>query len=69
LRIERTGTHSHIRGLGLDDTLEARPTSQGISHSLIVLIYVLFLFFFLFLFFNYLFIVYFHSNLCFISIL
>lgn len=23
------GAHSHIRGLGLDDTLEARPCSQG----------------------------------------
>jgi RuvB-like protein 2 len=28
-RIERIGAHSHIRGLGLDDSLEARPTSQG----------------------------------------
>ena len=28
-RIERIGTHSHIRGLGLDDTLEARNVSQG----------------------------------------
>lgn len=27
--IERIGAHSHIRGLGLDDTLEARPVSQG----------------------------------------
>jgi len=27
--IERIGTHSHIRGLGLDDSLEARPVSQG----------------------------------------
>lgn len=23
------GSHSHVRGLGLDDTLEARHTSQG----------------------------------------
>lgn len=23
------GAHSHIRGLGLDDSLEARKTSQG----------------------------------------
>ena len=23
------GAHSHIRGLGLDDALEARPVSQG----------------------------------------
>lgn len=28
-RIERIGAHSHIRGLGLDDVLEARSVSQG----------------------------------------
>ena len=28
-RIERIGTHSHIRGLGLDESLEARKVSQG----------------------------------------
>ncbi|CAM6097486.1 unnamed protein product [Calypogeia fissa] len=28
-RIERIGAHSHIRGLGLDDALEARKSSQG----------------------------------------
>eukprot|EP00741_Cyanophora_paradoxa_P025203 tig00000350_g24328.t1 len=28
-RIERIGAHSHIRGLGLDDSLDARATSQG----------------------------------------
>jgi RuvB-like protein 2 len=28
-RIERIGAHSHIRGLGLDDALEARNQSQG----------------------------------------
>lgn len=28
-RIERIGTHSHIRGLGLNDELEAKPVSQG----------------------------------------
>eukprot|EP00595_Chromulina_sp_UTEXLB2642_P000365 CAMPEP_0196761250 /NCGR_PEP_ID=MMETSP1095-20130614/414_1 /TAXON_ID=96789 ORGANISM="Chromulina nebulosa, Strain UTEXLB2642" /NCGR_SAMPLE_ID=MMETSP1095 /ASSEMBLY_ACC=CAM_ASM_000446 /LENGTH=479 /DNA_ID=CAMNT_0042110523 /DNA_START=41 /DNA_END=1483 /DNA_ORIENTATION=+ len=28
-RIERIGAHSHIRGLGLDDTLEPREVSQG----------------------------------------
>mmetsp|Transcript_1092 Transcript_1092/g.3833 ORF Transcript_1092/g.3833 Transcript_1092/m.3833 type:complete len:473 (-) Transcript_1092:3529-4947(-) len=28
-RIERIGAHSHIRGLGLDDTLDARNVSQG----------------------------------------
>eukprot|EP00397_Hematodinium_sp_SG-2012_P035175 GEMP01037810.1.p1 GENE.GEMP01037810.1~~GEMP01037810.1.p1 ORF type:complete len:463 (+),score=101.57 GEMP01037810.1:65-1453(+) len=28
-RLERIGTHSHIRGLGLDDALDARMVSQG----------------------------------------
>ncbi|KAJ3187680.1 RuvB-like 2 [Gaertneriomyces sp. JEL0708] len=28
-RMERIGAHSHIRGLGLDDALEPRMTSQG----------------------------------------
>lgn len=28
-RIERIGAHSHIRGLGLDDSLDARAVSQG----------------------------------------
>merc|ERR1719443_870979 len=28
-RIERIGAHSHIRGLGLDDALDARQVSQG----------------------------------------
>ena len=28
-RMERIGTHSHIRGLGLDDSLEPRQISQG----------------------------------------
>mmetsp|Transcript_20796 Transcript_20796/g.34427 ORF Transcript_20796/g.34427 Transcript_20796/m.34427 type:complete len:471 (+) Transcript_20796:198-1610(+) len=28
-RIERIGAHSHIRGLGLDDALEPRQSSQG----------------------------------------
>lgn len=28
-RIERIGTHSHIRGLGLDDALDARMVSEG----------------------------------------
>lgn len=28
-RVERIGAHSHIHGLGLDQTLEARPTGQG----------------------------------------
>ncbi len=29
-RIDRIGAHSHIRGLGLDDTLDPRPVSQGL---------------------------------------
>ncbi|KDD76593.1 TIP49-like protein, partial [Helicosporidium sp. ATCC 50920] len=29
-RIERVGAHSHIRGLGLDEALEARAISQGL---------------------------------------
>lgn len=29
-RIERVGAHSHIRGLGLDDALEAKAASQGL---------------------------------------
>nr|KAG5686072.1 hypothetical protein BaRGS_030687 [Batillaria attramentaria] len=33
-RIERIGAHSHIRGLGLDDALEARQTSQGMVGQL-----------------------------------
>merc|ERR1711904_133134 len=28
-RLERIGAHSHIRGLGLDDALDARMASQG----------------------------------------
>ena len=28
-RIERIGAHSHIRGLGLDDSLDPRKVSQG----------------------------------------
>lgn len=28
-RMERIGAHSHIRGLGLDDSLEPRNVSQG----------------------------------------
>ena len=33
-RIERIGAHSHIRGLGLDDSLEPRNTSQGMVGQL-----------------------------------
>merc|ERR1711863_174195 len=29
-RVERIGAHSHIRGLGLDDTLDPRQVSQGL---------------------------------------
>ena len=29
-RLERIGAHSHVRGLGLNDALEAREVSQGI---------------------------------------
>ncbi|KAJ8930583.1 hypothetical protein NQ314_016595 [Rhamnusium bicolor] len=29
-RVERIGAHSHIRGLGLDESLEARHVSQGL---------------------------------------
>eukprot|EP00887_Chlorella_sp_A99_P002364 scaffold10.g2364.t1 len=34
-RIERVGAHSHIRGLGLDDALEARAVSQGLAAGII----------------------------------
>ncbi|KAI9285296.1 RuvB-like 2 [Umbelopsis sp. AD052] len=34
LRMERVGTHSHIRGLGLDDALEPRKSSQGMVGQL-----------------------------------
>ncbi|KAL7746393.1 RuvB-like protein 2 [Sorochytrium milnesiophthora] len=33
-RVERIGAHSHIRGLGLDDALEPRATSQGMVGQL-----------------------------------
>ncbi len=33
-RIERIGAHSHIRGLGLDDSLGARNVSQGMVGQL-----------------------------------
>lgn len=29
-RIERIGAHSHIRGLGLDESLEPKMVSQGL---------------------------------------
>ena len=33
-RIERIGAHSHIRGLGLDSSLEARDASEGMVGQL-----------------------------------
>lgn len=33
-KIERIGAHSHIRGLGLDDSCSARPISQGMVGQL-----------------------------------
>ncbi|XP_034247838.1 ruvB-like 2 [Thrips palmi] len=33
-RVERVGAHSHIRGLGLDDSLEPRVVSQGMVGQL-----------------------------------
>ncbi|KAJ2236705.1 RuvB-like protein 2 [Coemansia sp. RSA 1722] len=33
-KLERTGAHSHIRGLGLDDKLEGRSNSQGMVGQL-----------------------------------
>lgn len=33
-RIERIGAHSHIRGLGLDESLEPRMSSQGMVGQL-----------------------------------
>jgi RuvB-like protein 2 len=33
-RMERIGAHSHIRGLGLDDALDPRSTSQGMVGQL-----------------------------------
>jgi DNA helicase TIP49 (TBP-interacting protein) len=29
-RVERVGAHSHVRGLGLDDALDAKKSSQGL---------------------------------------
>ena len=47
-RIERIGAHSHIRGLGLDDSLDPRKISQGMVGQVskpINLLYRTFLFF------------------------
>ena len=35
-RLERIGTHSHIRGLGLNDALDAKMVSQGIIITIII---------------------------------
>ena len=35
-RIERIGAHSHIRGLGLDDSLDARQISQGMVGQVMI---------------------------------
>lgn len=37
-RIERIGAHSHIRGLGLDDSLDPRKISQGMVGQVGILI-------------------------------
>ena len=36
-RIERIGAHSHIRGLGLDESLEPRMNSQGMVGQVLIL--------------------------------
>ena len=33
-RVERIGAHSHIRGLGLDESLEPRQSSEGMVGQL-----------------------------------
>lgn len=38
-RIERIGAHSHVRGLGLDESLEPRKNSQGMVGQVISIIY------------------------------
>lgn len=35
-RMERIGAHSHIRGLGLDDSLEPRNASQGMVGQVLI---------------------------------
>jgi RuvB-like protein 2 len=34
MTVERIGNHSHIRGIGLDDTLQPRSSSQGMVGQL-----------------------------------
>ena len=36
-RIERIGAHSHIRGLGLDESLDPKAVSQGLVGQVIIL--------------------------------
>ena len=38
-RVERIGAHSHIRGLGLDDTLDPRQVSQ-VRYSVVKSFYI-----------------------------
>jgi len=38
-RIERIGAHSHIRGLGLDESLEPRKNSQGMVGQVIHILF------------------------------
>jgi len=35
-RIERIGAHSHIRGLGIDESLDPRQRSQGMVGQVIL---------------------------------
>ena len=39
-RVERIGAHSHIRGLGLDDTLDPRQVSQVRYSVRIIALYI-----------------------------
>ena len=39
-RVERIGAHSHIRGLGLDDTLDPRQVSQVRYSVCIIALYI-----------------------------
>ena len=39
-RVERIGAHSHIRGLGLDDTLDPRQVSQVIKFVCKIIPYI-----------------------------
>ena len=39
-RVERIGAHSHIRGLGLDDTLDPRQVSQVIKFACKIIPYI-----------------------------